>query len=106
MIDFSPMAWLDAAVIWFFSWPHWLEYLLVGWVIYCVMLQQKKVTPRNYRGVLVTTLTMWPIPFALLLLEWVHLAAVWLIEVPFAAVAETFRRAFSRWDTHNTITRE
>ena len=93
------IAWLDTAVLWFLAFPHWLEYLLVGWVIYAIMLHQKKVNAQNHRGVLVTTLTLWPIGLVLMVLEWLHLAAIWIAgpSSPFSAIAETFRRAFSRW---------
>jgi len=99
MLDFS--AWLDAAVTWFCTWPHWLEYLLVGWVIYAILLHQKKVHAQNFKGALVTALTLWPIGLLLMILEWLHLGAQWLggPSSPFAALSETFRRAFSRWTT-------
>jgi hypothetical protein len=100
------IAWLDTAVRWFLAFPHWLEYVGIGWVVYSIMLHQKKVHAQNYRGVLITTLTLWPIGLALQVLEWLHLIAVWLTDDrhgPFAAMSETWRRAFSRWSVKRDI---
>jgi hypothetical protein len=96
----TPIAWLDAAVLWFFAWPHWLEYLLIGWVVYGIFLRQQKVNARNYKGVFVTTLTLWPVGLVLQVFEWLHLFALWTFrdeQGPLSALIVTFRAAFSRY---------
>ena len=93
------LVWLDLAVGWLFTWPHWAAWLLIGWVVYAIMLHQRKVNAQNYRATLVTALTLWPIGLLLMCLEWAHLFAAWLGSPagPFAGFAATFRNAFSRW---------
>lgn len=110
---FSPLAWLDAVVLWFCTWPHWLEYALVGWVIYGTMLRKRKVNAQNYVGVFLTTLTLWPIALGLQILEWLIFAADWVFKDesgPLSALIATFRGTF-RWpmkrrDSSLTITEE
>lgn len=87
---------IDAVFLWFFSWPHWAEYLLAGWVSYGFSVFMRDVTQANWKATLITCLTLWPIALALQLLVGLHTLAVKVFDPdrgPLAALLASFKRA-------------
>jgi len=91
------VSYLDAAFAWFFTWPHWAEYLAAGWLSYGFALHRKDVTPANVKGSLVIHLVLWWFLLIGYVLDFIHSVAV-LFFAPenglVAALLVPFQRAF------------
>lgn len=89
---------VDAGFVWFFTFPHWAEYLFIGWLTYGLSIFLKDTNPSNWKGALVASLTTWPIALLLQILVFLHTLAVRIFDPekgPLSAYLNTFKRALN-----------